>query len=395
MIIKSKRIITENGIVDGYLVVENHKIKAIETADKQLTADIDESENLIIPGIFDTHNHGTLGYSMMKDTPDADKEIKGYLKGLASQGVTAIFPTCGTDIIKAVAQAAKVEQDGAKIVGIHSEGPFLNRVGEQGTDSGHPEVDLEVVKKMLEDSEGMLKLVALAPELPGSDEVIHYLVDNGVRVAFAHSNCNYEEAKAAFREGVSVSTHTANVMSGIHHRNMGGLGACLLDDNLWSEVICDGLHVSDEMLRIMFRIKSYHRFMMISDNVPMAGAPLGRYSAKSLGGDVNIDEEGFCRTDSGWLRGSTKPVIYGIAHLAKELKIPLEIILQMACLNPALCYNLADRKGSLKAGKDADFVIVDDDFKVRQTYSEGRKVYDHQVDTDLFNHSFLETYKIS
>ena len=387
MIIRSRRIYSEDGIVDGYLVVEDGKIKAILSADENLQADKDLSDDLIIPGIFDTHTHGYMGYSLMRGANDIDEEILGYLKGAASAGVTNIFPTCSPEIISDVARLAKNDQDGAKIVGIHSEGPYLNRVGEGGSDSGHPEVDLEFIKQMVVDGDGLLRLVAIAPELPGSKEVICYLVENGVRVAFAHTNCNYEEALASFRDGVTVSTHTANVMSGIHHRNMGGLGACLLDENLWCEVICDGLHVGDEMLRIMFKVKSFHKFMMISDNVPIAGAPVGRYDFMGLY-DVNIDEEGFCRTDSGWLRGSTKPVIYGIKHLVEKLQMPLEKILVMSSLNPALCYNMAERKGSLKIGKDADFVIITDDFKVLETYSEGRKVYDCLNDTEIFNKNF-------
>ena len=239
----------------------------------------------------------------------------------------------------------------------------------------------------------MLKLVALAPEIPGTDQVIDYLTALNIRVAFAHSNDNYAEAQAAFASGVSVSTHTANVMSGIHHRNMGGLGACLLNDEVWCEVIGDGFHVCDEMLRIMFRVKTWDKFMMISDCASISGAPVGRYNMMGFL-PVIIDEAGFCLSDTGRLCGSTKPVLYDIGHLVQALGLPLETVIKMASLNPAKCYGFDKQKGSLAVGKDADFVIIDDDYRALATYSEGRKVYDSEVDTAVFNPAFMDMCKL-
>ena len=150
MIVASKYIYTENGIVNGYLLVEDGKIRAILGAEEEVgELDVDATNQRIIPGIFDTHNHGTLGYNMMSEMPDIEGEIKGYLKGLASQGVTAIFPTAYYGIFSDIAKVAKQNNDGAKIVGIHSEGPYLNRVGEKGIDTGHPDVDMALVRKMV------------------------------------------------------------------------------------------------------------------------------------------------------------------------------------------------------------------------------------------------------
>ena len=242
---------------------------------------------------------------------------------------------------------------------------------------------------MIDAAEGTLKLVGLAPELENADKAIEFLTERGIRVAFTHSNCGYDEAIAAFRKGITVTTHTANVMSGIHHRRMGGLGACLLDPYVNNEIICDLLHVSKEMLQIMFKCKPYDKFMMISDNVPMAGAPIGRYMIdKDLA--VNIDEKGYCLTDTGRLCGSTKPVLFGIRNLVEELELPLETVSKMASLNPCRVYGVGDTKGSLRVGKDADFVIISDDYQALQTYSEGRKVYDHEIDTHIFNQAFLD-----
>ena len=394
MIIRCKQIYTEEGITDGFLVIEEGKFKAIETADKQLTVDIDVSDKRIIPGIIDTHNHGTMGYTVVPELGDINQLIKGFLKGCAAQGVTAVFPTFFPSTIKAVAEFAVIQHDGAKIVGIHSEGPYLSRVGENDIDQPYPKIDMDFVKKMVEDGNGLLKLVAIAPEIEGATEVIHYLVSQGVKVAFAHSDLDYQGTMQSFKEGVSIVTHVSNVMSGIHHRRMGGLGACLLDEDVFCEIICDGLHVNDEMMRLMFKVKPYNKFMMISDNTPIAGAPVGRYDLMVYQ-TVNVNEEGFCLNDTGALCGSSKPVIYGISHLVNAMDIPLETCVEMASLNPAIVYGLADKKGSIKVNKDADFVIIDDNYNVLQTYSEGRKVYDNQVDANVFNQVFLDMCKVA
>lgn len=388
MIIKCKRIVTEDGIVDGYLEIEGKIIKRI-TQREIGPVDVDASQYRIIPGIFDTHNHGTMGYAMMSAVSDDEANVRGYLKGLASQGVTAILPTAEFELFPVIAKVSKEENDGAKIIGIHSEGPYLNRVGEKAIDTGHPDISLDHLQAMIDAAEGTLKLVGLAPELENADKAIEFLTERGIRVAFTHSNCGYDEAIAAFRKGITVTTHTANVMSGIHHRRMGGLGACLLDPYVNNEIICDLLHVSKEMLQIMFKCKSYDKFMMISDNVPMAGAPIGRYMIdKDLA--VNIDEKGYCLTDTGRLCGSTKPVLFGIRNLVEELELPLETVSKMASLNPCRVYGVGDTKGSLRVGKDADFVIISDNYQALQTYSEGRKVYDHEIDTHIFNQAFLD-----
>ena len=386
MIIHAQKIVTEQGIIDGYLKIEDGKITDVVRKDvEDQKADLDYEDRTIIPGIFDTHNHGFMGWN-----PDAGKEeVLNYAKALSSAAVTAIFPTVDNEheAFKEVVAAVKENSDGARIMGIHSEGPYLNRVGEKGVDTGHPEIDLEHIQKMIDDAQGLLKLVAMAPELEGSKEAIRLLNKNGVRVAFAHSNQTYEEALESFKDGISVTTHTANVMSGIHHRNMGGLGAALLNDEIYNELICDGLHVRNEMIDIIMRIKKdpFNRIMMISDNIHFAGLPQGTYAYEE-GMVCHIDEQGFCLTDTGRLFGSAKPVLYGMKNLVKNLGLPLETVCRMASLNPCQVYGFGDRKGSLRIGKDADFAVIDDDFNCLYTYREGRLVYDYQKDTDLYNH---------
>lgn len=389
MYIKSSRIYTAQGCVDGILHVEDGKIVEILDPNSAVEIDCDAQDHRVLPGIIDTHNHGTMGYGLMGDAENKEAMVRGYLKGLASQGVTGCFPTAEYEYFSTIADVAKTEVDGAKPLGIHSEGPYLNRVGEKGVDTGHPDVDMDHVKDMVKAADGMLKLVAIAPEIPGAKEAIEYLTSQGIRCAFAHSNMMYEEALEAFDWGITVITHTANVMEGIHHRRMGGLGAALLSDQVYNELICDGLHVSNEMIELMLRVKNdrFDKFMMVSDNVPMAGAPIGRYHLSGMF-DVNIDEKGYCLSDTGRLCGSTLPVLKGIQNLHENMGIPMETIIRMSSANPARVYGFVD-KGTIEKGKDADLIILDDRYQVLKTFVEGKCVYDAQKDHDLFNPEFL------
>ena len=390
MFVRSHRIVTDQGIVDGILNLDEGRIVDILPPTARVAITVDAENHRILPGIIDTHNHGTMGYGLMSEQADPEAVVRGYLKGLASQGVTACLPTADFALFETIVKVAQTHVDGAKPIGIHSEGPYLNRVGEKGIDTGHPDIDLKHVQTMIDTAQGMLKLVAIAPEIPGAREAIELLTSQGVRCAFAHSNALYQEALDSFQWGITVTTHTANVMAGIHHRRMGGLGACLLNDEVYNELICDGLHVANEMIELMLRVKKnpFDKFMMVSDNVPMAGAPIGRYHLSGMF-DVNIDEKGYCLSDTGRLCGSTLPVIRGIRNLAENLHLPLTEIVKMSSRNPAQVYG-APQKGRLAAGMDADFIIIDEDYRVLKTFSEGRGVYDAEKDTDLFNPDFLK-----
>ena len=392
MFVHSKRIVTPSDCIDAVMQIEQGKIIRFLTLDEVEQVDLELGNHLVLPGIIDTHNHGTMGYGLGGPCENKEKEVRGYLKGLASQGVTACLPTASIEFFPVIASVMETEIDGALPLGIHSEGPYLNRVGEKGVDTGHPEIDLDDVQHMIDSASGKLKLVALAPELEKSKEAIELLTSQGVRCAFAHSNMNYEEALESFKWGITVTTHTANVMSGIHHRRMGGLGACLLNDEVYNELICDGLHISNEMLELMLRVKKnpLEKVMMVSDSATAAGAPIGTY--RMFGYDVHIDERGFCLTDTGRLMGSTVPVIKGIKNLHHNLNMELTDIVKMSSRNPALVYG-ALNKGSLEAGKDADFVVVDDQFNVLKTYREGKCIFDQSTDTDLYNWDFLEKCK--
>ncbi len=401
MIIKSKRIYFEDGCRDGYLVIEGSRIVGFLDSSARVKEYVDYSDYRIIPGIFDTHNHGTHGYTP-NGLVDGIEEVKKYLKGLAANGVANVFPTMsyleGTDNYKRITELYGKPVDGATILGIHSEDTnrLGHRVGEKGIPIGEFPIDMQLVRDTWEHSNGLLKLCGIAPEKENAQEAVDYLNSKGVKVAFMHSDADYAQAKEAFdKGGFYTSTHTCNVMRGIHHRNMGGLGACLLDDNLYNEIICDFLHVSPEMLQIVFRVKNnMDKWLMISDNVVVAGAPVGQYTSDSNYTRV-LTEEGFCLELTGRLSGSTKPVLYGIGNLVEKLHMPIETVIRMASLNPCVAYGFDKTKGSIKLGKDADLAVITDDYKCVATYANGRKVYDRDVDTAILSPDYVAKYRIS
>lgn len=396
MYIYSNRVYTATGVKPAYLKVADGKITAILSAEAQIKADYDFGNQRIIPGIIDVHNHGGFGY-MFDDSDEAD--IKTCLHGQAAYGVTAIMPTTTNyQQYPLLAKISQTNNNGAKIVGIHSEGPWGSRVGEKGVNEGYPTVDLRIAKAMVEAGQGLLKMVGIAPEVPQALEAIDYFTSQGVIMAAYHTNANYAEANLGIDHGISVATHLANVMTGLHHRDIGTMGASLLRDEVYVEVICDGLHVSNPMLELIFKLKDHNKIMLISDNVSYLGAPVGFYKGWS-GNEANdravieVTEAGFVLSSSGRLSGSSKPVLFGIKNLMENLHFPLETVLKFTGVNPARKFGLTS-KGEINVGKDLDIVVIDDNFEVLSTFVEGREVYQAKRDKIPFNPEFLNSFRL-
>lgn len=396
MILFSKRVVTSGGIKSAYLEVKNGKIVGIYDEKEQLIADKDYGNYCIIPGIIDTHNHGGVGYRF----DDAnEEELLECLKGQASFGVTSIFPTTtNTKQYPILAKIAKQDNEGARVAGIHAEGPWGSRVGEKGINTGYPKVDMEVAKEMVEKGEGWLKLVDIAPEVDGALEAIDYFKAQNITVAAFHTNANYEEANRGIDHGITVATHLLNVMTGLHHRDIGTAGACILRDEVDCELICDGLHVCLPMVQLVMKMKAHDRIMMVSDNGAYLGAPSGQYSGgkRNENSDrsvLTVTDGGYVLSSTGRLTGSGKPVIFGIQNLVEKLNMPLEEVVKMASLNPARKYGMKD-KGEIAVGKDLDIAVIDENYDVVATYVEGRKVWDKRKEARPFNQSFLANNKI-
>ncbi len=391
--IKSSKIYCEEGIKSGFLKLENESFSGVYQEIPQTEAYTDYERYSIIPGIFDTHNHGIMGYSIKYSAAnDYLEEIRGYVKALPAYGVTMVFPTAMDGYgIKELAQVAGEKTEGAAIAGIHSEGPYLNRAGEKGKPGPYPEVSLKLVEAMIEKSEGKLCLFALAPEIPGADKIIQYLIKKNITAAIAHSNCNAMMARKAIDSGITVATHLGNVMTGIHHRDVGILGVCLLDNRVACELICDGIHICNDMLELILRVKDNKRIMMISDGTPFGGLDSHSCTYNWGGASVKVESDGRVLDQDGKINGSSKTVLDGMKNLVKNLQMPLESVWPMASLNPCIKYGFSDKKGSVAPGKDADFVVIDDEFNVISTFMAGKMVYSKEQKQQLINPDFVKS----
>ncbi|MPM88481.1 N-acetylglucosamine-6-phosphate deacetylase [bioreactor metagenome] len=232
---------------------------------------------------------------------------------------------------------------------------------------------------------GYLKMVGMAPEIPGIDVIRDYFKQQNVTIAIAHTDGNYAVTKNAIANGATVATHLCNVMTGIHHRDFGCLGACLTDQRVWAELICDGLHVCNEMLKFVYDTKGKEQIMMISDCTALSGLKPGFYENEVLGGRISVTADGFVLDENGRLRGSSMPVIHGMRNLVVNCHIPLNDVVRMASYNPAAFHGCLAEKGSLEPGKDADFIIVNDDLRLISTFKAGNKCFDVKEGRNYFS----------
>lgn len=400
-VFKSKKICTPNKIVDGYLIIDNGKFfDIVFDYDGEY---VDVEDKMIIPGIFDTHNHASGGYSVYNDSEEEtlnylkNNDLKTntacYLKTLASLGVTSVFPTLFAtkvnseekDVIKSLRHYIGRNLDGAKALGINFEGPFLNRTGE-GSERYIPDpININDIEELIDLANGTLSVMSLAPELDNSKDAIKLLLDRNVTPALAHTDSKSKEARQAFENGISVATHTCNVMTGIHHRDVGALGASLMDDRVYCELICDGLHVCNDMLKLVLKLKDHNKVMIVSDSSRFVGLPSGYYDFDTY--KIHLDEQGRVLEGTA-LSGSSKGVILGLKNLVNNCGIDLLDALDMACRIPSIKYGY--NKGCIEKNYDADFVIIDSEFKVYETYVEGNKVYDLNIDSLIINPKVLE-----
>ena len=375
-VLKSKKIFTPDGVVDGYLTINNGIIESIATSTSE-TDVMDVGDKMVLPGIIDVHNHGFGGWSVT-DTADVDI-IKAYAKALTTIGVTTVLPTAREEAFAAIADCMEMEYDGAKMPGIHSEGPFWARGGENSVNENYPAPDVEETKRLIDVAKGKLVYMAIAPEVPGAYDVIRYLNSQGILVTACHTKAMSQDIFDAMKETkIDAVTHLGNGMQGIHHRNVGALGAFLLSDGLYYEIITDLNHICKEIIQMMFKLQPYERFMLISDSNYMAGMPVGRYMR--YGREMRMTEEGLIKDTNGRICGSGKYVLYNMKMLVNEVGVPMDKVIEMASLVPARFLSIDDKTGSLETGKEADIMVIDDDYNCNYTFVSGKLVYDSSKD---------------
>ncbi|HUV54129.1 MAG TPA: N-acetylglucosamine-6-phosphate deacetylase [Candidatus Krumholzibacteriaceae bacterium] len=337
----------------------------------------DHGDDLICPGLVDIHVHGGAGYDAMDDAPEAMNGISGYL---AAGGVTAFLATTQTtsrkdllESVKRIVEAAETGLGGARLLGLHLEGPYLSeeRRGAQHVDAIRAP-DTEELRELHAAAGGLLRIVTLAPEAPGALGAITWLTDHGIVASAGHTDADYDTALAAFGHGLSHVSHLYNGMRGLHHREPGIIGAALTDGRVSVELIADGLHVHPAALRLAALCKSPVKTVLVSDSIKPAGLPDGEYT---YGGRRMMLRDGIVRLPDGVIAGSSIRLNDAVRVMVEEAGFSVSEAVQMASNTPARVLRLTPGKGRLAEGSDADVTIMDWRFNVKETIVGGDTVY--------------------
>ena len=373
------KIVLPEAVVEGKALAfsqETGKIEGIVDTVPAGADTIDACGNYVAPGLVDIHIHGYLG----EDTCDAKPEgIKKMAYGVAQNGVTSFLPTTMTvaknEIIDALNAVRSVKEesktwDGAEIIGVHAEGPFINpnKKGAQAEENILvPDADF-----ILENAD-IITSVTLAPEMDPDHKCIKKLAkESKVLVSMGHTDAKFEEAMSAARDGVNHATHLFNAMSALAHRNPGVVGAALASENVSVEVIADTFHINPGLYSIVAKVKG-DKMVLITDCTRAGGMPDGEYD---LGGQPIFLKGIECRLADGTIAGSVLKLNDAVKNVLANTNLPVNEVFKMASLNPATSIHCQDRIGSLEAGKDADIIIVDNDINVKRTIKKGRTIYE-------------------
>lgn len=373
MLYKNGNIFTNGKFVYGSFRVENGKFtEVLDFVPGEEGVDLNGA--YVIPGLVDVHNHGNSG----ADFSDGDYEgLVAMAKYLAANGITSFAPASMTlpyeTLAKAYATGAKLRDEKpagcARIMGIQMEGPFFSEK-KKGAQNGDylRTPDFAAFRELFDGCGGLVKIADLAPELPGSVEFTREAAKL-CTVSVAHTDANYEEAKAVFDAGATHLTHLFNTMPPIHHRKPGVIGAAAENENVRAELICDGLHVHPSVVRMAFRLFP-GRIVLVSDALRCCGMPDGEYE---LGGQQVFLQGGIAKLADGTIAGAATNLYDGMRN-AVAFGISKEEAILSATLNPAKALGREDEIGSIEAGKRADFVLCDEELNRKQVYLAGEKI---------------------
>ncbi len=361
----SGRLVLDDGTIMGHVGIEGGVISEIK-ADQSI-----ESEMTLVPGYIDVHVHGWGGHNAMGGAA----ALSGMSRALAGRGVTSFLPTAVTASMEKLALFAETVRewmpgapgDGAEPLGFNLEGPLLAKAKK----GAHPEELLRDPADLTEDElapllEG-LRLITIAPELPGALELIKRLVESGVQVSLGHSAATTAESRAGYAAGAASATHLLNAMSGLDHRAPGLAVEALLDDDVWVELIADGQHVDPRMWPLIWRLKPEGKPLLVSDAIPLAGSGRTKGMIGELAVELNGDRVTLVGSDT--LAGSVTALDLEVRNVV-DAGGTLHEAVAAASANPAALLGLVDR-GRLEAGRRADLVELDADLRVRRVMRAG------------------------
>lgn len=363
------------GIVKSNLEVENGKIASFNAVDGALELD---DKYIVVPGFIDRHIHGANNSDSMYPTL---KDIRNICATVASEGVSTFLPTTMTQTVENICKALEnianyieTENDkGAYVLGMHLEGPFISKK-HKGAQVESCIIPCSVEKFQIFEkaSHGYIKEVTMAYEENGK-ELANYLHSKGIVASIGHTDATCAEVIEASKNGVTSATHTYNAMKGLHHREAGTVGGVFLCDSIYSELICDLVHVSSDAIKVLYKIKGQDKITLITDGIEAKHLPDGKYK---LGGQDVYVKGKEARLADGTLAGSTLKMNDAIRNMQGVIGLSMEKAIDLATINPARVLEIDNQKGSIALGKDADFAIIDKYYNVYMTVSNGRVVFD-------------------
>lgn len=383
----SEKLITNVKMVqpDGRMLEGNIHVRGCRIANVQsdsvegFTGTIFNGQGLLaLPGFIDIHIHGADGSDFMDGTKQAYANIAN---ALPREGTTAFLATTMTQSPEAIRMAVdcgkhfmeEQHPDGAEMLGFHLEGPFINleQAGAQPADYIRPP-SMEMLEQWFGHDLGGLSVVTLAPELDEDFQVTRQLASRNVLVSAGHTNADFMTINEAACHGLSHMTHFGNAMKGLHHREIGTVGAGMLIDDLFCELIADGIHLSNDMIRLMIKTVGPGRMILITDSMMAKGMKDGMYTL----GVQKVTVKGSRATlEDGTLAGSVLKMNDALKRLQAIGTVTMPELIALSSANAARRLGVYDRKGSLTAGKDADIVLLDEEFNVVATFCRGRMVY--------------------
>jgi N-acetylglucosamine-6-phosphate deacetylase len=379
-VIKNVRLVLDRAVREGCLVFEDGRITGVHAGCCDLphgAQEVDGGGRLLAPGLTDIHVHGGGGFDLMSDDPE---QVRGYASWVAQRGVTSfLVSTSGRDHadilrrLRALAPAIGAAPGGARALGFHLEGPYINpvRKGAFPPKWLRPPSAGEY-RELFDASGGNIRQLTLAPELPGADALIDAVVASGAVAAIGHTDATYEEAMRAIDRGCTHATHTYNAMRPFGHRDPGVLGA-IMDSAITAELIADGAHVEYAAARVLLRAKGARDVALITDGMPLAGTPDG--DGEWEGQPIRVDGGKAVRASDNTIIGGVITLDQTMRNAVAHLGAPLHDAVAMASAVPVRALRLEGRYGSLEAGCAADFVLLDDALNVTETWVAGARVY--------------------
>lgn len=333
---------------------------------------------IVLPGFIDEHIHGAGGADTMDGTIE---DLHTIATTVAKEGTTGFLATTMTqspkNIIKALSAVKEYKEkdfsDGAEVVGVHLEGPFIAPAykGAQPLEFV-AQPDIAVFDEYNNASGKTIKIVTIAPEVEGAPLLVKHLTEQGIIASVGHSGAKNQDILRAMENGAKNITHTYNAQGGLHHREIGVVGTALAQDELNCELIADCIHVSVPAMKLLFKSKPYGKVTLITDAMRAKGMPDGE---SELGGQVVIVKNGEARLVDGVLAGSVLKMNVALKNVVNKVGVPLEIAVDCATIIPAKSLGIDKEVGSIKVGKKANFAVLDKDFNVILTIRNGEIIY--------------------